>query len=246
MSRNLTACIFARGGSKGVPRKNIREVGGKPLIAWSIACALRSRSVGRVVVSTDDAEIADIARRHGAETPFIRPAELATDAAPELLAWRHAIETLRALEGDDARINPFISTPATSPLRAPEDVDAAVDAFLALREAGRSPDLMLTVTPAQRHPAFNMVVDGADGWVRLAQTAADGAPTRRQDAPPLYDVSTLVYVADPDYLLTTPSLLAGRVARVVAPQERALDIDTEFDLHLADLLMSTRHPGERA
>lgn len=242
--QNLIAFIFARGGSKGVPRKNVRLVGGKPLIAWAVDCALESRHIARVVVSTDDAEIAEVSRAHGAETPFERPAALASDTAPELLAWRHAIAAMRALDGPDAALDPFVSVPAVAPLRAPQDVDASIEEFLRLRGAGAAPDLVLSVTPAQRSPYFNMVVDGAEGWVRLAAQGASGAPIRRQDAPPVFDIATSVYTADPSYVLNTEALLAGRVGRVLVPQERALDIDTAFDLEIADLLLSRRRRGE--
>lgn len=236
----LIGFIFARGGSKAVPRKNVRPVGGKPLIAWAIECALASRHIARVVVSTDDDEIAEVSRAHGAETPFIRPAALASDTASELLAWRHAIEAMRQLEGADAALDPFVSVPTVAPLRAPEDLDASIDAFLRLRADGAAPDLVLAVTPAHRSPYFNMVVDGSEGWVRLAVQTADGAPIRRQDAPPVFDVATSVYTADPAYVLRTDALLAGRVGRVLVPQERALDIDTEHDLEIADLLLRRR------
>lgn len=243
---DLTAFIFARGGSKGVPRKNLRDVGGKPLIAWAILCALDSRHIVRVVVSTDDEEIAQVSRAHGAETPFLRPEALASDTASELLAWRHAIETLRAQEGDGAGVDPFVSVPAVAPLRAPADVDAAIEEFLRLRAANAAPDLVVTVTPAHRSPYFNMVVEDGEGWVRLAARPTDGGPTRRQDAPAMFDIATCAYVADPAYVLATDALLTGRVGRVVVPQERALDIDTEFDLEIADLLLSRgRSRGER-
>jgi N-acylneuraminate cytidylyltransferase len=240
----LTGFIFARGGSKGVPRKNLRMVGGKPLIAWAIDCALSSRHIDRIVVSTDDAEIAEASRAHGAETPFSRPAELASDSASELLAWRHAIEAMRALE-DGAALDPFVSVPAVAPLRAPQDVDASIEEFVRLRAADASPDLVLSVTPAQRSPYFNMVVDGADGWVRLAARGEGGAPVRRQDAPQMFDIATCVYTADPAFILRADALLDGRVGRIVVPQERALDIDTEFDLEIADLLLSRRRQGGR-
>ena len=235
----LTGFIFARGGSKGVPRKNLRMVGGKPLIAWAIDCALSSRHIDRVVVSTDDAEIAETSRACGAETPFSRPAELASDNVSELLAWRHAIETMRAMD-DGVALDPFVSVPAVAPLRAPQDVDASIEEFLRLRAAGASPDLVLSVTPAHRSPYFNMVVEGPDGWVRLAARGEDDAPVRRQDAPQMFDIATCVYTADPEFILRTNALLDGRVGRVVVPQERALDIDTEFDLEVANLLLSKR------
>ena len=114
---NITGFIFARGGSKGVPRKNVRSLCGKPLIAHAIDAALGSRFIQRVVVSTDDPEIADVARRYGADVPFLRPAELATDTAAEWLCWRHAIQFVNA-EAGRLPLDLFVSVPATAPLRA--------------------------------------------------------------------------------------------------------------------------------
>jgi CMP-N-acetylneuraminic acid synthetase len=219
------AFIFARGGSKGVPRKNIAAVAGKPLIAHSIEGALKSKSVNRVIVSTDDPGIAKAARDHGAEV-LDRPAALASDTAPELLSWRHAIDSFPALFARQ----PFISLPATSPLRAPQDIDAAVARF----EQGGC-DLLLGISPAHRNPYLNMVTADADGMISLAIPGSQAA--RRQDVPLMYDVTTCVYVADPAYVLRCQRLLEGRVGHVLIPPERALDVDTPFDLYLANLML---------
>ena len=123
MKPNIIGCIFARGGSKGVPRKNVRPLAGRPLIAYAIETALASRWIGRVVVSTDDAEIAAIARQYGAEVPFMRPAELARDDSPEWLAWQHAIRSLGEMDA-------LVSVPPTSPLRTVDDVDGCIQVLL--------------------------------------------------------------------------------------------------------------------
>ncbi len=157
----IVACIFARGGSKGVPRKNIRLLGGKPLIGRAIEAALASSLIDRVIVSTDDAEIAGVARRFGAEIPFMRPAELATDQASEWLAWKHAAQFLRAEPGG-AEVGALVSVPTTSPLRITEDVDAAIRAF-----DPATTDAVIAVREAQRNPYFNMVRIDSDGYARL-------------------------------------------------------------------------------
>src|SRR5690349_10660690 len=120
---SVIAFIFARGGSKGIPRKNLRTLGGRPLLAWSIETAAACPEIDRVIVSTDDAEIAEVGRAHGAETPFMRPADLATDTSPEWLSWQHAIRTVRSQSGP---FDLFVSVPTTSPLRRPEDISAAI------------------------------------------------------------------------------------------------------------------------
>lgn len=239
----LVGFVFARGGSKSVPRKNLRLAGGKPLIAWAIECALASRHITRVVVSTDDEEIAAVAEAHGAEVPFMRPAELAGDDAPELLAWRHALTEMRRREGDAAPVDPLVSIPTTSPLRAPADVDAAIEEFQRLQAAGRAPDMVLSVAEAHRSPYFNMIVDEPDGFVRVFAQQPGGSPTRRQDVQTVFDITTCVYVTRAGHVLETDALMNGRVGRVLIPQERALDIDTEHDLEVADLLLGRRASG---
>lgn len=225
--------IFARGGSKGVPRKNLRSLAGKPLLAWAIACGQACPLVDRVVVSTDDPEIAAVARQWGAEVPFMRPDELAADNAPEWLAWRHAIASLRALPGYEP-FTVMASIPATSPLREPQDLEACVRALLE-----SDADAVVTVRPAVRNPYFNQVVLSQDGLARLV-IPPQGAVFRRQDTPAIYDLTTVAYAARPDFVLSAPNLMSGRVRAVEVPEERALDIDTELDFYLAECLMRRR------
>jgi CMP-N-acetylneuraminic acid synthetase len=226
---NVTAFIFARGGSKGVPGKNIRRLGGKPLIAWSIEQALAVRRIERVLVSTDSEEIAAVAREYGAEVPFLRPAELARDDSSEWLAWRHGLNFLKGAGGSypDA----MIVVPATAPLREVGDLDRCLDEY----EKGEA-DIVITVTDAHRSPYFNMVLANDDGTVRLV-IPPTGAIVRRQDAPSVYDMTTVAYVARPEFVMTRNGIFAGRVRSVHVPVERALDIDTPFDFTIADCLI---------
>jgi len=219
------AFIFCRGGSKGIPGKNIKMLAGKPLLAHAIDCALASNSIDSVSVSTDSADIASVAREHGAEV-IMRPDELATDTASELDAWRHAISE-SAMADDDV----FISLPATSPLRAPEDVDAAIARF------GQGDcDMVFGISPSHRNPYLNMVRLDDQGHIHVVN-ASDAY--RRQDVPDIFDITTCVYVGRVGYIRVCSSLMAGRVGAVEIPAERALDIDTPFDFHLADLLLRT-------
>jgi len=234
----IVACIFARGGSKGVPRKNIRLLGGKPLIGRSIEAAQASTLVDRVIVSTDDAEIADVARRFGAEIPFMRPAELATDQASEWLAWKHAAQFLRAEPGG-ADVGALVSVPTTSPLRLAEDVDAAIRAF-----DPATTDAVITVREAQRNPYFNMVRIDPSGYAHMVM-AGSGGPTRRQDVPPIFDVTTVADVAGIDYILSSPGFFAGRIKAVEVPASRSIDIDTEDDLAMAEFLLERRTPAQQ-
>jgi N,N'-diacetyl-8-epilegionaminate cytidylyltransferase len=227
----VLAAVFARGGSKGVPRKNIAMVAGKPLLGHAIEAARASRTVDRIIVSTDDAEIADVARAHGAEVPFLRPAELASDKASEWLSWRHAIMAMRDIAPHFA-FDTFVSVPATAPMRQPSDIDAAVEE---LRSSDA--DIVVTVTPAQRNPWFNMMKIDDRGYATLVNPGA--GVVGRQGAPVVYDITTVAYAARPDYVFRVDHPFEGRVRTVVVPQERALDIDTPFDLHLARLLMES-------
>ncbi|WP_417464352.1 cytidylyltransferase domain-containing protein [Kordiimonas sp.] len=229
---SLTALIFARGGSKGLPGKNIKPLAGKPLIGWAIQQALAVPDIGRVVVSTDAPEIADVARDHGAEVPFLRPDELAGDTASEWDAWRHA---LRFLEQQDGKLpDPFISVPATSPLRQPDDISACLDLYA----EGQS-DMVVAVTDAHRNPWFNMVRTREDGTV-VPVNNPEGNVVRRQDAPTVQDMTTFAYVADPKHILTKRGVFTGRVRAVTVPVERSIDIDTQFDFEIAEFLMKKR------
>ena len=226
------AFIFARGGSKGLPGKNIRPLDGKPLIAWSIEHALAIKRIERVIVSTDSEEIAEVARDYGAEVPFIRPAEFARDDSPEWLAWRHALNFLRETKGSLPEV--MVSVPSTAPLRLPIDIENCLDEY----EKGNT-DMVITVTEAHRSPYFNMVKANADGTVSLV-IPPQSAIARRQDSPVVYDMATVCYVANPEFVMTHSATFEGRVRAVHVPTERSLDIDTLLDFQIAEGLFKFR------
>jgi N-acylneuraminate cytidylyltransferase len=225
------AFIFARGGSKGLPGKNVRPLRGKPLLAWSVEHALAVKRIERVIVSTDSEEIAAVARRYGADVPFMRPPELAQDDTPEWLAWRHALEHVRG--GAGRMPDAMVSVPATAPLRLPLDIENCLDEY-----ERNDCDIVITVTDAHRSPYFNMVKRDADGTVRLV-IPPSSAVGRRQDAAPVFDVSTVAYVARPEFVMTRSSLFEGRVRSVHVPPERAIDIDTLLDFRIAECLLES-------
>ena len=233
MKPYIVGFIFARGGSKGVPKKNIRALLNKPLIAYAIEAALNSKFLDRVIVSTDDEDIASVARKYGAETPFLRPKELARDDSPEWLAWQHAIRTLSKQE-NGREPDVFISIPPTSPLRSTDDVDKCIQTFME-----NDADAIITVKNAARHPSFNMVVLDKNGYARLV-LPPDKPIVRRQDAPPVYDVLTVAFVGKPKFIMEANSLFEGKVKCVFIPEERALDIDTELDFKLSEYLIANR------
>jgi len=228
---STVAFVFARGGSKGLPGKNICNFGGKPLIAWSIECALSVKAIDQVIVSTDSQEIAEISRQYGAEVPFMRPQELATDESPEWLSWRHALEYMRHSSGSLPEV--MVSLPATSPLRAVSDVESCLDKF-----SKGACDVVVTVTEAHRNPYFNMVKEKSDGTVALV--IEDFQVSRRQDAPIIRDLATVCYVANPGFVLSHNSIFEGRVKAVNVPKERAIDIDSLLDFEIAEFISSTR------
>lgn len=222
------AFVFARGGSKGLPGKNIKPLDGKPLIQYSIETAKDCPSIDEVFVSTDDIAIADVARKAGAII-IERPAELASDTSPEWLSWRHAIEWV---ENHYGKFKYFVSLPATSPLRDVSDVEGAITKL-----ESSIADICISVTPASRSPYFNMVKVLDNGTCELV-IKPEGALTRRQDAPDVFDITTVVYVATPKFIQNNDSLFSGKVTSVVIPKDRAVDIDDIYDFNMAEAILS--------
>jgi len=224
-----TGFIFARGGSKGVPRKNLRLLAGRPLVAHAVEVAKACAHVGRVIISTDDHEIRDVAVAYGAEAPFLRPRELATDEAGEWFAWRHAIKAMEEL-GDP--VERFVSIPPTAPLRRPEDVDRCV---IALDEQPEC-DIVVTTAATNHNPYFNMVQVEPAGLVRRV-IEPETHLNRRQDCPSVFNMTTVAYAARPDFVLSADGMFEGRVKAIEIPVSRAMDIDSELDLRMAEFLM---------
>lgn len=222
------AFIFARGGSKGLPGKNIRPFAGKPLIAWAIEQAKEVSQIRRVIVSTDSEEISDVALRYGAEVPFMRPAHLAADETPEWLAWRHALQFIQNEEGSLPDI--MVSVPVTSPLRQTTDIEKCLEIF----EEGDT-DMVIVVTDAHRNPYFNMVKQNSDGTVGLVIPPNENV-VRRQDAPEIFDMTTVAYIAAPEYIMNQNSMFSGRLKALHIPINRAIDIDSQLDFEIAEFL----------
>lgn len=228
-----TVCfIFARGGSKGLPGKNIKSLAGKPLIGYSIGIARACARIETVIVSTDDLAIAEAARREGAEVPFMRPAELATDSAPEWMAWKHATDWFESERGP---FDIFLSLPPTSPFRSLQDVELCINALV----SDPSADAVITVREAERSPYFNMVSLDPQGYARLV-IPPNGGITRRQDAPLVFDITTVAYATRPEFVRRANGLFEGFVRSVQVPAERALDIDTPYDFELAKAIALIR------
>lgn len=222
-----TICsICARGGSQGVPRKNIRQLMGKPLIVHTIEQALASPLIDRVFVSTDDAEIAAVAKAAEAEVPFLRPAELATSSAAKIPVIEHLVGEVEKMGVTVTRI---VDLDPTSPLRELADIDAAVS----LLDEGT--DCVITGYPAEKNPYFNMVEACGDGTVGLVKRLPNGV-TSRQAAPKVWSMNASIYVWHRNTL--TAGLWNGRTRIYEMPHERSVDIDSEIDFRLVEMLMA--------
>lgn len=233
----IVGLVTARGGSKSIPRKNVKPLAGKPLIAWTVEAALQSCGLNRVIVSTDDNEIAQVAQEWGAEVPFMRPSELAQDDSPHIAVVEHAIRWLAT--HDNLRPDYIMTLQPTSPLRTAGDIDAAIQiaethtaiAVVSVCEMGHHPYLSKRILP-----------DGT-----LADfVSSDIAYMRRQALPPAYVLNGAIYLNYCESLLHNQTFLPQCTYAYIMPLERSLDIDTPWDLYLADLILKDRmrHEGD--
>jgi len=220
----VLALITARGGSKGLPGKNIRPLQGRPLIGWSIEAAKSSRHVTRVVVSSEDAEILEVARTQGADTPFVRPAELAGDQTPSMDVVLHALDQLPEFEW-------LVLLQPPSPLRLAEDIDGSIERCLVTGAPA-----CVSVCEAASNPWWMFSLDEQGGM--HAFLPPEQRPVRRQDLAALYDLNGAIYVARTAWLRRTRSFLTDETVAYVMPPERSVDIDTLFDFRLAECLLN--------
>ena len=233
----VLAVVPARGGSRGVPRKNVRELAGKPLVAYTIEAALRSRSINRVVLSTDDDEIAEVGRQFGADVPFLRPAELAQDDTPTLPVVLHAMSSVeRAGEHYDA----VCLLQPTNPFRRPELIDECVQAL-----EGADAVVSVLRVPHEYNPhwVYFMTEDG-----RLQLATGETEPiTRRQALPPAYHREGSVYVTRWDVIKNHGTLYGARLVGVETDPLRSVNIDTEDDwLRAEDMIKRRGRPEQWA
>ena len=232
MNQKTFCFIFARGGSKGIPKKNILPINGLPLLVHSINLAKRLKEVDRIFVSTDCEEISEIAYAHKVEV-IKRPLNLAQDDSSEWLSWQHAIKYVESL---DEKFDRFLSLPTTSPLRIKEDIERCLEALK------KDVDLVLTMAKSKRSPWFNIVT--CDESSKLNLIFKESRINRRQDTPPCFDLTTVAYVSRPDYILKSSSMWDGIVHGVEIPSERCIDIDNPFDYSVARLLMEKSNFSE--
>ena len=228
----VLAVITARGGSKGIPRKNLRPLAGKPLIAWTIECALAVEDrLHRTLVSTDDRSIADVARRFGADVPFLRPPELAMDESSSLDVVKHAVSFAEDEEG--APVDWILLLQPTSPLRAPEDIHAALD----IASEQRCDSVIAVEQVVETHPMLlKTIVDGK--LMPYGDAPLDGV--RRQDCrPDVFINNGAIYLTRRDVVMEEASFLGSNARPYRMPPERAVDIDTEVDFRIAEALIAS-------
>lgn len=226
MKRLATIC--ARGGSKGVPNKNLKLLGGRPLIAWSVLQAKATGLFDRIVVSSDSEDIQSAALRAGADGVVNRPVDMATDEAPKVPAILHAL--LETERQNNKRYDILVDLDATAPLRLPEDISGAV----ALLESSGSRSV-ITGNAAYRSPYFDLVELQVDGTVRVSKTPSRPV-FRRQDVPVCYDMNASIYVWKRDALVANPSVFYDDTRLFEMPAERSREIDSQFDFSIVEFL----------
>jgi CMP-N-acetylneuraminic acid synthetase len=236
----ILCVIGARGGSQGLPGKNIRPMLGKPLIAWSIEQAKASPLVDRVVVSTDSAAIAEVATAAGADVPFLRPAALAGPTIGKFQVWQHALEACRAHYREDYEC--YVDLDCTSPLRDADDITRAIGQFRDARSRGV--DAVFSVCKARKNPYFNLVERDAQGALKVSKPLP-GKVLARQAAPQVFEHVASIYVLSPDYLGRAQHLLDGFTEGYDIGEDKSLDVDSEFDFDLIEYLMKRKHRPEQ-
>ena len=227
---NNICTICARGGSKGVPNKNIKLLNGIPLITYTIQQAIQSKLFSKVVVSTDSQKIANVALAAGAECWFLRPKYLSLDKASKLDAIRHAVS--KAESKFNTSYDFVFDLDATSPLRKVSDIKKAFNCFLESKASN-----LITATPARKNPYFNMIEYSGTEIKLVKSIKGSFSPQSRQVAPPVYDMNASIYIWKRDSLFNDSSLINKYTVLHEMPEDRSIDIDTMIDWHLVELLM---------
>lgn len=240
--QHIIALIPARGGSKRIPRKNIVDVGGKPFIAWTIETARRSRFISRIIVSTDDPKIAEIAKKYGAEVPFLRPKEIAGDLTPDLPMFEHMLKWLKETEGAVPDIIAHLRV-NTGLFRTAEDMDKGIELLLAHPEC----DSVRALIPALLHPLKTYRLDGADLAPFVPRDVAEqisgvAEPFNEpvQKLPKAYAAAGYFSAIRPRTILEQHSMTGKNVLGYVVPAAHALDIDEPEELAYARFLLAAR------
>ncbi|MBF0483581.1 MAG: acylneuraminate cytidylyltransferase family protein [Candidatus Omnitrophica bacterium] len=230
--KKIIAIIPARGGSKGLPQKNILPVAGKPLIAYSIEQALACPYIDQVLVSTDSAEIGDIAKKYGAEVPFLRPAHLALDKSSTMDVLLHAVTFL---EEHGEKFEVMVLLHVTAPLRSVDDISNSISMLV-----DGDYDDVFSVSDAHRSPYFNMVEKKDHFYAPVISTDF----VSRQQTPQVYDLNASIYVWWVEVFKRSPKVYLPKSGVYVMPKERSVDVDDAFDFFMVQCLMDHKnHEG---
>lgn len=230
LARKILCTICARGGSKGVKNKNVRELLGKPLIAHTIEQAKAAGVALAIAVSSDSPRILEVAEQYGVPYLIRRPDEMASDTADKLVAIQHAVAMVEDRLG--FMFDDILDLDPTSPLRLPEDITSALQLFYETNAEN-----LITAAPARRSPYFNLVEQDEQGFAHLSKPPPVRV-FRRQDSPRCYDMNASIYIWAREFLFQKKQVFGDRTALYVMPEDRSIDIDSELDLEFVTFLMS--------
>lgn len=220
--------IPARGGSKSVPKKNIRLLAGKPLIAYTIETAQKCKMLDRTIVSTDDVEIAEVAKEYGGGVPFMRPKELALDETAMLPVLQHAVSFIEKM--DNIHVDMVVLLDPTSPSRTIENIEECIQKL-----ERENVDSVVTICEVEHNPYFVMMELHNDRLVPLIKS--DKVITRRQDAPKVYRLNAAVYAFNRDVLMKAKKMIPDNTMAVIMSHEQSTHIDHEIDFEFAEYMM---------
>lgn len=216
--------IPARGGSKGIPRKNVKSLHGKPLIQYTIEAALAIFPSSQIIVSTDDQEIKSVAEACGLVVPFLRPAELSTDTASSYDVILHAVEFAKQ---QGIEFETVILLQPTSPFRNGQHIQEAIELY------SNDLDMVVSVTESEENPYYSIFEENENGYLEKSKV---GSFTRRQDCPKTYSYNGAIYVINPKSLEKNPLHLFTKIYKYVMPREVSIDLDTPLDWKIAELI----------
>ncbi|MBS1731266.1 MAG: acylneuraminate cytidylyltransferase family protein [Bacteroidetes bacterium] len=227
----IIGTICCRGGSKGLPGKNVKLLNGKPLMAYTIETASKVDLLHDVIVSTDDLDISNTAKKYGIKKVFDRPAHLATDTSSKWLVFRHVIEQYENLYGN--QIDYLVDLDVTVPLKTKEDISGAI--LMAMKNP--QADVIITAYEAERNPYFNMMELSHDGFAEIVKKSSHPV-TCRQDAPEVYCLTPAAYVIKRKALMEYEHWSHAKCLLYPIPRERAIDIDTALDFKFVEFILS--------
>ena len=229
----ILGTICCRGGSKGVPGKNIRPLLGKPLIVYTIEVAQQSKLLNHLMISTDSERIAEIGRKEGVDVPFLRPAYLASDTANKWDVFRHAVEEYE--KKANVEVTHLVDMDVTVPLKNVDDIDGAIQFAL----DNPNTDVVITGYEPERNPYFNMMEVKEDGYVEIVKKSKKPI-VRRQDAPLIYSLTPAAYVLKKEALYQFTHWSQAKCKIFEIDRHRAIDIDTEFDFNFVEFIMNSK------